>query len=111
MDNIGSFLKELREKKGFSLMEVQKMTGISNSILSRIENNKNQSGVSPIVLLSLSTLYDFNLIDLYVMAGQQADEALSSYEQVFHNAELLTDDERKNIQEQIDLFTKGRKRQ
>ena len=48
---------------------------------------------------------------LCAMAGYLDDEALSSYEQVFHNSDLLTGDERKNIQEQIDLFTKGRKRQ
>ena len=93
MSNIGDFLKKQREKNGLSLKDVQKKTGISNSVLSRIENDKKQSGASPIVLRSLSKLYGCSLIEL------------------FRNSDLLTDDERKNIQEQIDLFTKGRKRQ
>lgn len=59
---------------------------------------------------------DCTLLDVAVINGTSMfpyldDEALSSYKQVFHNADLLTDDERKNTQEQIDLFTKGRKKQ
>lgn len=111
MSNIGDFLKKQREKNGLSLKDVQKKTGISNSVLSRIENDKKQSGASPIVLRSLSKLYGCSLIELFITADYLDDEALSSYEQVFRNSDLLTDDERKNIQEQIDLFTKGRKRQ
>ena len=111
MSNIGDFLKKQREKNGLSLKDVQKKTGISNSVLSRIENDKKQSGASPIVLRSLSKLYGCSLIGLFIMADYLDDEALSSYEQVFRNSDLLPDDERKNIQEQIDLFTKGRKRQ
>ena len=111
MSNIGDFLKKQREKNGLSLKDVQKKTGISNSVLSRIENDKKQSGASPIVLRSLSKLYGCSLIELFIMSDYLDDEALSSYEQVFRNSDLLTDDERKNIQEQIDLFTKGRKRQ
>ena len=111
MSNIGDFLKKQREKNGLSLKDVQKKTGISNSVLSRIENDKKQSGASPIVLRSLSKLYGCSLSELFIMADYLDDEALSSYEQVFRNSDLLTDDERKNIQEQIDLFTKGRKRQ
>ena len=109
MSNIGDFLKKQREKNGLSLKDVQKKTGISNSVLSRIENDKKQSGASRIVLRSLSKLYGCSLIELFIMADYLDDEA--SYEQVFRNSDLLTDDERKNIQEQIDLFTKGRKRQ
>lgn len=109
MNGIGCFLKSLREKNGLSMKDVQNRTGISNSILSRIENGKNQSGVSPSILCALSKLYNYNLVDLYILAGYLDDEALSSYRQVFHNADLLTTDERKNIQELIDLFTKGRR--
>ena len=98
MSNIGDFLKKQRENNGLSLKDVQ-------------ENDKKQSGASPIVLRSLSKLYGCSLIELFIMADYLDDEALSSYEQVFRNSDLLTDDERKNIQEQIDLFTKGRKRQ
>ena len=63
MSNIGDFLKKQREKNGLSLKDVQKKTGISNSVLSRIENDKKQSGASPIVLRSLSKLYGCSLIE------------------------------------------------
>lgn len=110
MDNIGVFLKKARIDNGLSLKDVQKQTGISDSILSRIENEKNHSGANPTALRSLSKLYGCSLIDIYVMAGYLDEEDLSSFTQVFRNADLLTADERKNIQEQIDLFTKGRKK-
>jgi len=35
--HLGAFLKELREKKGVSLMDVEKATGISNAYLSQLE--------------------------------------------------------------------------
>lgn len=110
MSDFGKVLKELREKNGLSLKDVTEKTEISDSKLSRIENNKNRSEVEPSILIKLSKLYGINLVDLYIIAGYLDAEALSSYRQVFNNVDLLTDDERNHIQEQIDLFTKGRKK-
>ena len=70
MSNIGDFLKKQREKNGLSLKDVQKKTGISNSVLSRIENDKKQSGASPIVLRSLSKLYGCSLIELFIILNR-----------------------------------------
>lgn len=106
---LGEYLKEIRLQKKLSLKDVYKLTGISDSKLSRIENGTNASDPAPSILQSLSNLYSINLIELYRMAGYLDEEALSSYKQVFHNVNLLTEDERNHIQAQIDLFTKGRK--
>lgn len=109
MSDFGKYLRELREKCGLSLKDVTDRTGISDSKLSRIENNVNRSATEPSILAKLSKLYGINIVDLYVIAGYLDAEALSSYKQVFDNVALLTDDERNHIQAQIDLFTKGRK--
>lgn len=106
---LGEYLKGIRLQREFSLKDVYKETGISDSKLSRIENGTNMSEPSPSILRALSKLYNINLIDLYRMAGYMDEEALSSYKRVFQNVDLLTEDERNHIQEQIDLFTKGRK--
>ena len=106
---LGAYLKRIRLQQGLSLKDVYKKTGISDSKLSRIENGANVSETAPSILQGLSKLYNINLIELYRMAGCLDEEALSSYERVFKNVDLLTEDERNHIQEQIDLFTKGRK--
>lgn len=106
---LGEYLKGIRLQQELSLKDVYKATGISDSKLSRIENETNASDPAPSILQALSKLYDINLIELYRMAGYLDEEALSSYERVFQNVDLLTEDERNHIQAQIDLFTKGRK--
>lgn len=106
---LGEYLKRIRMQRELSLKDVYKETGISDSKLSRIENGTNLSNPAPCILQSLSKLYNVNLIELYCLAGYLDEEALSSYEQVFQNVDLLTEDERNHIQTQIDLFTKGRK--
>lgn len=106
---LGEYLKGIRLQRELSLKDVYKATGISDSKLSRIENETNASDPAPSILQALSKLYDINLIELYRMAGYLDEEALSSYERVFQNVDLLTEDERNHIQAQIDLFTKGRK--
>lgn len=106
---LGEFLKGIRLQQKLSLKDVYKATGISDSKLSRVENGTNVSNPSPSILQTLSKLYNINLIELYRIAGYLDEEALSSYEQVFQNVDLLTEDERNHIQAQIDLFTKGRK--
>ena len=108
MVTLGEYLKRNRIHQKLSLKDVYKETGISDSKLSRIENGTNASNPAPDILLVLSKLYHINLIELYCIAGYLDKEALSSYEQVFQHADLLTEDEKNLIQAQIDLFTKGR---
>ena len=109
LECVGVRLKQIRLQKGLSLKDVYKATGISDSKLSRVENGTLSSDVAPSILKTLSKLYDINLIDLYIDAGYLDEEALSSYEKVFLRVDLLSNDERNHIQEQIDLFTRGRK--
>lgn len=108
MKDLGGYLKKLRQDRQLSLNDVQEKTGISNSKLSRIENNKNDSDTDPSTLKQLAKIYGVSLVDLYLYADYLEVADLSSYTRVFHNVEHLTNDEIKNIQENIDLLTKGR---
>lgn len=108
MDKLGDYLKKARIRQGLSLKDVYRKTGISDSRLSRIENGATAFEVGPSSTKALAKLYKINLVDFLINAGYLDAEALSAYEQVFRNVDLLSDDERNHIQEQIDLFTKGR---
>lgn len=109
MDRLGDYLKEARIQQGLSLKDVYRETGISDSRLSRIENGTKAFEVGPSYTKALAKLYKIDLVDLLINAGYLDANALFSYEQVFRNVDLLSGDERKHIQEQIDLFTKERR--
>lgn len=64
---LGAELKELRQKTGLSLREVDKLTGISYTHLNMIENEKRS--VTPALLRNLANVYNVNYLDLYVLAG------------------------------------------
>lgn len=108
MAEIGQYLKAIRSQQGFSLKDVYKKTGISDSKLSRIENGTNLSETDPTILQALAKLYNLNLVDLYLVAGYLDEESLSSYKQVFQNSELLNQDERALIQSLVNMITKER---
>jgi transcriptional regulator with XRE-family HTH domain len=63
--DLGSKLKSARNKKGFSLREVQKLTDISPSYLSQIENGNLDSYPSKKVLHKLCELYGIKLSSLF----------------------------------------------
>ena len=85
---IGDFLKQQRQTLGLSMSEVHEQTGITDS--------------------KLAELYQVNIVTLYLMAGYLTENDLCDYRFGFDGAALLTEEERKNIQTQIHLFTKGR---
>ena len=109
MNTVGEYLKSIREKKGLSLKEVYRKTGISDSKLSRIEKEPNPFEITLSVLKALTELYGIDLIELLVHIGYLDEKALSSYKRVFQNVDLLSNKQKKHIQEEIDLFIKERK--
>lgn len=108
MNELGIMLSRMRNNAKLSLKDVYKATGISDSKLNRIEHGKNTSQPAPDILKTLSKLYGVNLIELYLTAGYLDAGDLGAYERVFQNVELLTAEEKQNIQTQINLFTKDR---
>ena len=66
-EDLGKYLKELRNNRHLSLREVDNITGISYSHLNMIENGKRN--VTPALLRVLSNLYRVDYLDLYEKAG------------------------------------------
>ena len=101
-------MRETRNQRGFSLKFVCEKTGIKDSTLSRIEREKNKSVPSAEILQKLAELYGVSLIDLYCATGYLNERDISSYRHTFQKVDLLTEKEKMHIQEEIDIFTKGR---
>lgn len=66
-EELGMYLKSIRQARDISLREVDKRTGISYSHLNMIENGKRN--VTPALLKNLALLYNIDYIDLYEKAG------------------------------------------
>lgn len=107
MNELGSFLKQHRQKLKLSMSEVHKQTGITDSKLSRIERGEGRP-LDPFELKKLSKLYHVNLVFFYLMAGYLTENDLNDYRFGFDGAALLTQEEHESIQTQINLLTKGR---
>lgn len=65
---LGQYLKQLREKNGYSLREVEQVTGISNAYLSLLENDKIKKPAAN-NLHKLAGYYKLDLRDLLSLAG------------------------------------------
>lgn len=66
-EELGRFLKEVRESKGYSTYTVNNLTDISQSYISLIEKGKRKP--SAVILKTLAPIYSLNYLDLYEMAG------------------------------------------
>ena len=66
-EDLGKYLKKLRNNKYLSLREVNHITDISYSHLNMIENGKRN--VTPALLRVLADLYCVDYLDLYEKAG------------------------------------------
>lgn len=107
MSNIGDYLKEIRNKYRLSLKDVHDHCGVTDSRLSRMERGEGKP-LDPAELKKLAQLYRVNIVEIYIMASFLEDRDLSDYQLVFKNADLLNEEEKKSIQTQINLLTKGR---
>lgn len=66
-EELGHYLKCLRESLGYSTYDVNKLCDISQSYLSLVENGKRKP--SAVILKKLAPIYNVNYIDLYEKAG------------------------------------------
>ncbi|MCK8489234.1 helix-turn-helix domain-containing protein [Paenibacillus sp. MBLB2552] len=104
---LGERLKESREKCGLSLKKAYELTGITDSRLSKIE--RGQISCTPDDLKKLASLYNIQLIPLYVLADYLTEEDVKEYQFVFRGVSSLDKDEMQHIQAQIDFLNKKRK--
>lgn len=78
IDDINNVLKNLRKIKGFTLRQVEKITGISNSYLSQLENGKTQNP-SVNTLYKLSEAYNVDFNSILGLAGVIKNIGYKSY--------------------------------
>lgn len=104
MLKFGDKLKAYREELGLSLQQVKEKTGITTSRLSKMEREK--ISCPPEDLKKLARVYGVQTILLFMEANYLDENDISEYQQVFYGVSKLNEEERKHIQEQIDLFNK-----
>lgn len=107
MKAIGSVLKEARKNCALSLKDVEKSTGITDSRLSRIENAAKCPSIDDIQKLSIC--YNQSLLFLLRESGYILDDTVLDKFRAFQDSHLLSEEERMHIENEIKLFTKGRK--
>lgn len=66
-EELGQYLKNIRESLGYSTYDVNKLCNISQSYLSLMENGKRKP--SAIILKKLAPIYSLDYLDLYEKAG------------------------------------------
>ena len=66
-EELGKYLKSIRESLEYSTHDVNKLCDISQSYISLMENGKRKP--SPIILKKLASIYNLDYIDLYEKAG------------------------------------------
>lgn len=105
MSKLGAYLKEVRNGKGFSQAKVYEMTGITDSRLSKAENGADAT-LNPAEIKKLASLYGVAVVPMYIMAGYLDASDLEEYRSGFKNTELLDDEEKQHIQDQIDFINR-----
>lgn len=103
-ETLGQYLRAIREQNKLSTRDVEKETGITTSQLSRLECSLTRNP-SPIALKKLALLYNIRLIDLFQKAGYLDSKDVDSYmESCFKGIEKLNQEDKKQIQSQIDYL-------
>lgn len=110
MCNLGSLLKSSRDSKNLTLEQVEKATSITNSRLSRMENNTGKFP-TPSDLRKLAKLYDLDIVSLFICAGFLEKGDLNNYQKCFRDIEHLTTEEISWIQEGISLLAQKHQNQ
>lgn len=84
---LGEFLKTLRERKGVSLREVEKDTGIPNAYLSQLETADRRKIPAPDRLRKLADYYVVSIQELLEKAGYlDRHDIQETYEQKIEKA-------------------------
>lgn len=103
-ETLGQYLRAIREQNKLSTRDVEKETGITTSQLSRLECNHTRTP-SPIALKKLALFYNIKLVDLFQKAGYLDSKDVDSYvESCFKGIEKLDQEDKKQIQSQIDYL-------
>ncbi len=107
MNELGEYLRSIRNKKKLSLKKVCELTSITDSRLSRFENGKISEPPAK-ELMQLANIYKIDTIDLYLKAGYLFDKDINP-QHTFTNVDKLTEKEKEYIQYTINFLLANRK--
>ena len=111
--SLGKYLKAARDKTGLSLRDVEGEIDVSNAYLSQLEGGKIKHP-SPIVLHSLSSLYEVSYQTLMELAGYPVPGAAADRHSLYARIGKTSKDEEDALVEYLDFLRsrnnkKGRK--
>ena len=101
---LANTLRQLRERSGYSLRDVERLAQVSSGHLSMLEQGKVREP-TPRILKALAELYGTDYLGLMKEAGylESAGETQVRPGLAFRGAEKLDDEQRKRIQRLIEL--------
>ena len=105
MQNLGKYLKQLRNENNLSMQTVFRETGITNSRLSKAENGA-WNNLKLQELKKLADLYETPVIPLYLKAGLMDEADIEEYCSGFRNVDLLNEEDKQHVQSEIDYIVK-----
>lgn len=103
MSDLGIRLKTYRENSNYTLKDVSKKTGITDSRLCKIEKGTLNCPAED--LRKLGKLYGIPLVSLFLEAGYLDEKDLEKYQFVFDGVSELDQDARNHIQWLINRLT------
>ena len=104
MRGLGSFLRKIREEKKLTLTDVCEKTGITDSRLSRIENESIKTSPPIDDVISLAKLYDIDFNEILSLSTVHNDKNFKEHRTSLRNLELLDKKELQHIQDEIDFI-------
>ncbi|MCB0556900.1 MAG: helix-turn-helix transcriptional regulator [Phaeodactylibacter sp.] len=81
--NLGNTLKSLRKEKGFKQAELAKLSGISQSYLSEIENNKKLPDIE--MLETIGNTLGLPVVAIFLRAFNKEDMPSEGKEHIINN--------------------------
>lgn len=102
MKKLGEYLRNCRKNNKLSLKDVARETGITDSRLSKIENETLNCPASD--LRCLAKLYNESAISLFIIAGYLDQDDVKKYQLVFKGVENLSESDREHIQDEINYL-------
>lgn len=105
MQNLGEYLRQLRNDCGLSLYKVYERTGITDSRLSKAENGA-WCNLKLSEIRKLADLYEAPVIPMCMMAGLFDESDIEEYHSGFKNVALLDNEDKQHVQSEIDYILK-----
>lgn len=104
MKGLGPFLREIREENKLTLTDVYKKTGITDSRLSRIENESLKTSPPIDDVIILAKLYNIDFNKILSFSTEHSSKDFENSKTPLRNLELLDKKELQHIQDEIDFI-------